>query len=75
MQVAHYRIGNGAAPHFEGIKSGFFKIGQNPVDLLLVHTGCKKRLLSIAKGYVSDKNLFFHKNLLYLLLLLTSVIK
>ena len=54
VQVAHHRIGHGAAPYLHRIEVRILVVGQTAVDLLLRHACRKRRLLSVAQRKISD---------------------
>ena len=65
VQVAHDRIGHGAAPHLHRIEIRILVERQAAVDLRLIHTRSERRLLAVTQRKVSDFEISCHcdKNL------------
>ena len=60
VQVAHHRVGYGAAPHFHCVEIGVLIERQYTVDLLLFHPRGERRLLSVAERQVSYQKFLCH---------------
>ena len=60
VQVAHYGVGHGAAPHLHGVKISVFIERQDAVDLLLLHPGGKSGLLSVPEGQIPYQKFLSH---------------
>ena len=53
-EIAHYGVGNCAAPYFHDVETGVLVVGKQLVDFSLAQTCCEERLLSVAKCQVAD---------------------
>ena len=60
VQIAHHRVGHGAAPHLHRIEARILVVGQAAVDLLLRHARGERRLLAVAERQVSDLKISCH---------------
>ncbi len=53
-QITHHGIGHSTAPDFHDIEFSITVEGEKTVHVLLLHTRCEKRLLSVAKCQISN---------------------
>ena len=60
VEVAHDRVGHGAAPDLHGVKAGLLVKRQQAVHLGLVHARGELRLLPVAERQVADQYFFSH---------------
>ncbi len=60
VEVAHHRVGYGAAPNLHSIEVGVLVVGQAAIDLLLGHTRSERRLLTVAQRQITNFQCFSH---------------
>ena len=53
-EITHYRIRHCTAPHLHCEEVCILVVGQTTLHLSLCHTGCKRRLLTVAQSQISD---------------------
>ena len=53
-QITHHRVGHRTAPDLHDIEFSIAVKGKETVHILLLHTRCEKRLLSVAKFQISN---------------------